>query len=175
MTPRLRNPETSELRRRSSDAGTAAHRIGLDIDGTITADFYFFADVARKWLQAGREVHIVSARSPEARVETLVELKRLGVEFSALYLLPHYGVAWTLCPHAELDWYHRHLWLKVNYALTHGVTHFVDDDPMVLGLFARFAPEVTALSFDNRHQLASPSRGSTFQSRRERGDSENER
>lgn len=129
------------------------HRIGLDIDGTIIADPDFFARVARKWLEVGREVHIVSSRSPEARPATLLELKQLGIGFTALYLLPDIGAAWTLCTHAELDWYRRHLWLKVDYALTHGVTHFVDNDPMVLGLFAWYAPQVTALSFDNRHQL----------------------
>lgn len=133
-----------------------AHRIGLDIDGTITADPAFFAGVARQWLKAGRDVHIVSSRSPEARPETLSELKRLGVCFTALYLLPNYTAAQALCPHTELDWYHRHLWLKVDYALTHRITHFVDDDPMVLGLFAWFAPEVTALSFEKRHQLPQP-------------------
>ena len=133
-----------------------AHRIGLDIDGTITADPELFARVSRNWLDVGREVHIVSSRSPEARPETLAELKQLGVGYTALYLLPHYSAAQTLCPHAELDWYHRHLWLKVDYALKQGVTHFVDDDPMVLGLFAWFAPEVTALSFEKRHQLPCP-------------------
>ncbi len=141
------------------------HRIALDIDGTITADPDFFARVARKWLETGREVHIVSSRSPEARPETLLELKQLGVTFTALYLLPNFSAAQTMCPHAELDWYHRHLWLKVDYSLTHSVTHFVDDDPMVLGLFERFAPEVNALSFDNRHQLPQPSRGSKDHSR----------
>ncbi len=142
-----------------------AHRIGLDIDGTVTADSDFFAGVARQWLKAGREVHIVSTRSLEARAETLLELKQLGVGFTALYLLPHFSAAQTLCPHAELDWFRRHLWLKVDYARTHSVTHFVDDDPMVLGLFARFAPRVAALSFDNRHQLPQPSRRPECQSR----------
>ena len=141
-----------------------AHRIGLDIDGTITADPDFFAGVARKWLEAGQEVHIVSTRSPEARAETLLELNQLGVGFTALYLLPHFSAAQSLCPHAELDWYRRHLWLKVNYALTNGDTHFVDDDPMVLGLFARFAARVTALSFDNWHHLLQTSRGARYQS-----------
>ena len=129
------------------------YRIGLDIDGTITADPDFFAGIARIWLRAGREVHIVSARSPEARAETVWELNQFGVTFTELYLLPHPSVAWFLCPHGDLDWYQRYLWLKVNYALTHGVTHFVDDDPEVLDLFARFATRMTALSFDNRHEL----------------------
>ena len=131
-------------------------RIGLDIDGTITADPEFFARVSRKWLDAGREVHIVSSRSPEARSQTLSELKQLGVDFTAVQLLPNYSAAQTLCPHLELDWYHRHLWLKVDYARKHGITHFVDDDPMVLGLFAWFAPGVMALSFEKRHRLPCP-------------------
>ena len=75
--------------------------IELDIDGTITAEPDFFLGVERRWLESGREVHIVSTRSPEARAETLLKLKQLGVSFTALYLLPYYGVAETLYPHAN--------------------------------------------------------------------------
>ncbi|MSQ51673.1 MAG: hypothetical protein EXR28_07275 [Betaproteobacteria bacterium] len=128
-------------------------RIGLDIDGTITADPQFFAGIAQRWLVAGREVHVVSSRSPEARPETLLELREFGISFTDLYLCPTDSEAWTLCPHTELDWYRRHLWLKVGYALAQGITHFVDNDPMVLDLFERYAPQVNAFSYENRHRL----------------------
>ena len=60
--------------------------LGLDIDGTITSDPNFFAGIARRWLKAGQEVHIVSSRSSEVRAETLFELKDLGIAFTSLYL-----------------------------------------------------------------------------------------
>jgi hypothetical protein len=127
--------------------------LGLDIDGTITSDSSFFAGITRKWLKAGRKLHVVSSRSPEARAETLFELKELGIALTTLYLLSNISTAQSLCPHTKLDWYQRHQWLKVDYALTHGITHFVDDESKVLDLFARFAPGVTAVAFDNRRQL----------------------
>ncbi len=127
--------------------------LGLDIDGTITADPGFFSNISGLWIAAGREVHIVSSRSPEARRETLAELKDYGISFTALYLLPPISAAQKLCPHQHLDWYQRHCWLKVDYALAHGTTHFVDDDPKVLALFNQFAPEVMAISFVDRNRL----------------------
>jgi hypothetical protein len=128
-------------------------RLALDIDGTITADPSFFARLVQDVIRAGGEVHVVSSRSPEARRETLLELSQFGIRFSALHLIPALGTAQTLCPHSELDWFQRHLWLKVDYALAHAITHFVDDDPKVLALLARFAPSVTAIGFEDRGRL----------------------
>jgi len=128
-------------------------RLALDIDGTITADPDFFVRCSQDVLRAGGEVHVVSTRSPEARAETLDELRELNVKFSYLHLIPHMSAAQDLCPHTSLDWFQRHLWLKVDYALRKGLTHFVDDDPKVLSLLARFAPLITAISFQRRTEL----------------------
>ena len=49
--------------------------------------------------------------------------------------------------------FQRHLSLKVDYALAHALAHFVDDDPKVLALLARFAPSVTAIGFEDRGRL----------------------
>jgi len=46
-------------------------RLGLDIDGTITADPVFFRERAAAVIANGDEVHVVSSRSPEARLETV--------------------------------------------------------------------------------------------------------
>lgn len=127
--------------------------LGLDIDGTIAADPAFFADISRLVLKSGGEVHVVSARSAEGRYETTEELAEFGVRFSALHLLPPISAAQALCPHKDLDWYLRHAWLKVDYALVNGISHFVDDESKVLALFARFAPGVSAISFAERHLL----------------------
>jgi len=128
-------------------------RLALDIDGTITSDPDFFARLVQDVIRDGGEVHVVSSRSPEARRETLSELSQFGIRFSALHLIPTISAAQTLCPHRELDWFQRHLWLKVDYALANGITHFVDDDRKVLALFARFAPSVAAIDFENRERL----------------------
>ena len=126
-------------------------RLGLDIDGTITADPVFFRERAAAVITNGGEVHVVSSRSPEARVETVTELSELGIRYSTLHLLPHISAAQWLCPHRELDWYQKHMWLKVAYALEYRLDCFVDDDPKVLALFDRYAPSINALSFLDRH------------------------
>lgn len=127
-------------------------RLGLDIDGTITADPAFFADLTKAALTRG-DVHIVSSRSPEARNETIVELAKLGINFGSLHLLPPMSTSQALCPHRNLDWYQRHQWLKVDYALKNNLSHFVDDDRKVLALFTRFAPSIVAVDFQNRQSL----------------------
>lgn len=132
---------------------TQSSTLALDIDGTITADPGFFANLSGLWIAGGKEVHIVSSRSPEARRETIAELKDYGIPFTALYLLPPISAAQKLCPHQNLDWFQRHCWLKVDYALAHGITHFVDDDPKVLALFNRYASEVMAIAFADRNKL----------------------
>lgn len=125
-------------------------RLALDIDGTISADPDFFAEVANGVIRRGGEVHVVSSRSPVVRRETLVVLTQWGIRHTALHLLPVLSAAQNLCPHKELDWFLRHLWLKVDYALSNGITHFVDDDPKVMSLLARFAPSVVAIRFEGR-------------------------
>ena len=127
--------------------------LGLDIDGTITADPSFFANISRLVLKRGGNVHVVSSRSPEGRLETMEELAEYGIRFSALHLLPPISVAQTLCPHNELDWYQRHAWLKVDYALANNIDYFVDDDLKVLALFHRFAPEVKTIQIADRDVL----------------------
>lgn len=121
-------------------------RLGFDIDDTITAYPSFFKELAAHCLKAGGEVHVVSSRSPQAFADTEMEMRNLALPYTALHLLPPISTAQGICPHRELDWYQRYIWLKVDYALNHGLTHFVDDDERVLGLFARYAPHVFALS-----------------------------
>lgn len=78
-------------------------RLGLDIDGTITADPVFFGERASAVIKNGGQVHVVSSRSPEARVETVTELRELGISYSTLDLLPHMSAAQWFCPHCELE------------------------------------------------------------------------
>ena len=126
--------------------------LGLDIDGTITGDPKFFSRICRDVLLGG-EVHIVSSRSQEALQETIKELAELSITYTTIHLLAPMSEAQIICPHSGLDWYQRHQWLKVDYALANGLTHFVDDDPKVLSLFNRFAPSIAAIDFKRREQL----------------------
>ena len=106
-------------------------RLALDIDGTITADPQFFSNAATRVLRDGGQVHIVTSRSEQGRGDTISELKGYKIPYSALHCLPSISAAQTLCPHKQLDWYQRHQWLKIAYALNEQITHFVDDDPKV--------------------------------------------
>ncbi len=126
--------------------------LGLDIDGTITDDPQFFSKICREVLRGG-EVHIVSSRSPEALQETIKELADLGITYTTVHLIARISEAQIICPHAGLDWYQRHQWLKVDYALANGLTHFVDDDPKVLSLFNRFSPSIAAINVNSREIL----------------------
>jgi mannose-1-phosphate guanylyltransferase len=49
-------------------------RLGLDIDGTITAEPVFFREFASTVIKNGGEVQVVTSRSPEARI-TAAHLK----------------------------------------------------------------------------------------------------
>lgn len=128
-------------------------RLALDIDGTITGDPGFFVRISREVIERGGDVHVVSSRSPESRSETLSELRQLGLQFTALHLIAGIESAQKLCPHRDLDWFQRYLWLKVDYALAHKITHFVDDDAKVLELLVRFAPTIKAINFREREVM----------------------
>ena len=101
----------------------------------------------------------MSSRSAEGKCETEAELKECGIKFSELYLSPSISEAQNLCPHTTLDWYQRHAWLKVDYALSNGITCFVDDDAKVLDLFSRYAPAMKIFPFADRYDLLDLYRG----------------
>lgn len=127
--------------------------IGIDIDGTITEDPVFFSELARKLRLNGTAVHVVTARDPDSRKETENELFELDIEYDQLYLLPPMEVALSVCPHEELEWFLRHFWLKVDYALRNHLSHFIDDNERVLQLFGLYAPEIKAIPVTERHIL----------------------
>jgi len=131
-------------------------RLGLDIDGTITLDPALFAEVATACKAARGEVHVVTSRSEASRQQTLAELQGYDIPFDALYFIGEVSVASERCPHKELDWFQRYLWQKADYALRHQLTHFVDDDPKVLSLFAAFAPKVVVTPAERRVEIADP-------------------
>ena len=128
--------------------------IGIDIDGTITLDPMFFAQLSRGIRERGGYVHVVSSRSREGRSETLIELAEYGISFDELYLLPSIEDAQDLCPHKSLNWFDRHNWLKVEYAQRVQLRHFVDDDDRIIKLFRTYAREIKIIPVVERHVLA---------------------
>lgn len=117
--------------------------IGIDIDGTITLDPEFYAEFSRKCRQTGVFVHVVSARPRDSIDETAAELQELEITYDELHLLPPMEEAIILCPHAEIEVFHRHFWMKVDYAKRQQLSHFVDDNERVLQLFRLYAPEIS--------------------------------
>lgn len=84
----------------------------------------------------------MSARPRELLSGTEEELQELGIVYDDLHLLPSMEESITLCPHSEIDVFHRHFWMKVQYATSRGLSHFIDDNERVLDLFREYAPEV---------------------------------
>lgn len=135
--------------------------IGLDIDGTIAQDPAFFSALTCDCRRHGIATHVVSSRAREGRTDTIIELRDYQITYDELYLLPSISEAQTLCPYGELDWFCRHGWLKSDYALRNGLSHFVDDDERILALFRRYAPGIEAIPVMERHLLKAliPDRG----------------
>lgn len=118
---------------------TAGLWLGLDIDGTITADPGLFAELPLACESQGGQIHIVSSCSRQAENETRQELAHYGICFTELFLLPAMDDENArLCPYKELDWFASYLWQKVDYASRHRLDHFVDDDLKVIDLFCRY-------------------------------------
>ena len=115
---------------------------GIDIDGTITRFPVFFSQFTSACVAQGILVHIVTSRSNEGRLETVKELNQLGIRYNWLHMLAPISEAQVLCPHTDLDWYAKHCWLKVDYALRNSITHFIDDDLRVLNMFSRFSTTI---------------------------------
>jgi hypothetical protein len=98
-------------------------KLSLDIDDTISVDPTFFSTVSRRVHACGGDVQFVSSRSRDAIKQTRAEIDTYGIVYSSIFLLSSLSEAQLLCPHLELDWYQKHLWLKIGYAIENGITH----------------------------------------------------
>ena len=119
--------------------------LGLDIDGTITANPPYFAKLAAQVRMDGGTVHVVTSRSQLAARETMDELRTYRLQFDQIHFLPPMSEAVQNCPHSILDWYGKYLYGKVAYAVKNSLTHFVDDDEKVRRLFNHFVPQICFL------------------------------
>jgi hypothetical protein len=117
--------------------------LGLDIDGTITAAPDFFRMLTAAVYRDGGKVLVISARSntAEARRESEMQLRELGLLYSKLILLPE-GTDMLGAPPPELDYFERFLWQKVHISVCENVSVFFDDDDTVVDLFTRYAPYI---------------------------------
>jgi hypothetical protein len=129
---------------RALQATDAIRHIGLDIDGTITADPPLFAQLASSVLDSGGRIVVITSRSIVARKETALELAGYRPRYSALHFLRSIDEATRLCPHPDLDWFSHYLWCRVAIADDCGVADFVDDDPRVVDLLRRYSPHINA-------------------------------
>jgi hypothetical protein len=119
--------------------------IALDIDGTITKNPGFFSLLSQSVRRAGGRVYIVTSRGNADGVEeqTRQELASYGLEFDALFIIADSGGQEQIaCPHENLDWYQKYLWQKVRVCLDHNVHIVFDDDPKVVSLFEKYAPDI---------------------------------
>jgi len=85
--------------------------IGVDIDDTITAVPEFFKSINSAFIKQGHVIHIITSRTAndEVREITQAELKKLGVVYNFLYILPAASETENICPYKELDWYQKYI------------------------------------------------------------------
>lgn len=102
-------------------------KLGLDIDGTISASPAFFVFLARAWVAAGGEVHIVSARTEQDREVTIDQLRAWGFRGHTLHLYPH---PYNYADIEELQKHFQgHAAWKAEVCRAEGIHTLIDDDP----------------------------------------------
>ena len=137
-----------------SNRGRSHHQqpmnIAFDIDDTITAMPELFAALSTS--HGAGKVIIVSSRTNNAEVlrATREELHGYGVRYDRLYLIDDAAVARERCHHAELDWYQKYLWQKVEVCLLEKIDVVFEDDLKVIDLFKRYAPAILVLQIHHR-------------------------
>lgn len=116
--------------------------VGLDIDGTITANPRLFRDIALEVQERGDRIHVISTRSRIGRPETIAELSDLGILYDFLFLTPSPDAPDYVAPPRPMNGYDAMLWQKVAYAQRNGLRAMFDDDEQVIELFRRHAREI---------------------------------
>lgn len=72
-------------------------KIGIDMDGTITAMSPFFSLLTKSLIANGHEVHIITYRFSHLREMTIQQLKILDIAYTEIHLSPDQpgpGAAW---------------------------------------------------------------------------------
>ncbi len=121
--------------------------IAIDIDDTLTMNPPFFALLSKAVIGDGGKVIIISSRPKLSETFLLTErlLKEYGVMYNMLVLIDDPQVAKKTCPYADLDWWEKYLWQKVDICQKETVEIVFEDDEKVIALFKKFAPEIQVL------------------------------
>lgn len=109
--------------------GEDGMKLGLDIDGTISACPHFYAFMARGIVTEGGEVHIISARAETDRGVTERHLVEWG--FGDIpHVLHLYPLHYNHADPEELEAHFvRHAAWKAETCKAHGIRVLIDDDP----------------------------------------------
>ena len=128
-------------------------KIGLDIDGTISRNPEFFAELTRHTYAEGGAVVVITSRldTGYARIITEGELKGWSIRYDTLYMFEPYEEVEHLCPHGNLDWYRKYVWQKIHHALSESLDIFYEDDAVIIDLFESYAPNIEVV---NARQIA---------------------
>ncbi len=121
--------------------------IAIDIDDTLTSNPPFFALLSKVVIGDGGKVIIISSRPKLSETFLLTErlLKEYGVMYNMLVLIDSPAIAKETCPHADLDWWGKYIWQKVDICQKEKVEIVFEDDEKVIALFKRFAPEIQVI------------------------------
>ena len=124
-------------------------RIGLDIDGTISAYPEYYSALSRTVISNGGRVVVISSRREDSRGVTKAQLDEWSITYDSLYLFLPYDEVEHLAPAGVTDWYERYLWQKIDYASSENLTSFHDDEPKVISLFQMYRPEIRIIEAGN--------------------------
>jgi hypothetical protein len=124
-------------------------RIGLDIDGTISAYPDYYSALSRTVKYNGGRVVVISSRREDSRAVTKAQLDEWSIAYDSLYLFLPYDEVEHLAPTGVTDWYERYLWQKIDYASSENRTSFHDDEPKVISLFQMYRPEIRIIEAGN--------------------------
>ena len=122
-------------------------KIGLDMDYTIMSHPGIFSLLSNAARDNGWEVHIVTTRPDTEfdRSRTLVDLKNSKVVYDHIHHLAKQEGEVDDCPHEGLSDYEKFVWQKAKYAKEAGLDYIFDDDPVVVEMFKRYAPEIQVM------------------------------
>ena len=119
-------------------------RVGLDIDGTITANPSYFSALTERVYAEGGSVIVITSRLDIGynKMITIAELKELSIRHDILHLArPHEEVE-DPCPYPDLDLYQQYLWQKVHHAINERLDVFYEDEDKVIELFKSYVPDI---------------------------------
>jgi hypothetical protein len=117
--------------------------VGIDFDGTVTADPGFFKKLVRELRGAGSRVHLITGRSAAERAEVEEYCSRHGLKFDGVHYYPipyhHDWVAWDTLLEVRIgSW-------KARVLDDIGAEVMIEDNPVFIRQIVRRNPGIYAL------------------------------